>query len=242
MNRSTLETFIQKYFLGGSIDSVTWHSTAEAVSVVGAPSDRQVISFIDTDAITLPSGDYSIYDTTQLKSLLRVLNTNVEIKPEITDDIATAFIISDKPHGGNTSVKFVLSDPSVIPPEADEPDLSPFDMTIHIDDTFIAQFIKATSAIAGVETFTVITKDTPKFVVGYSDMNTTRIDVDVETDGSLDNPLTFSSVYLKEVLMANKDAKEGLIEVSAHGAMKLSFTDEIFRSRYYLLQINQSTF
>jgi len=242
MNRSILESFIQRYFLGGTIDSVTWHSTTDGVSVIGTPSDQQVVCFVDTKEIVLPSGDYSIYDTTQLKTLLRVLNSTVEIKPEFTDAIATAFLISDKPHGGNTSVKFVLSDPSVIPDEADEPDLSPFDMTVHIDDGFIAQFIKATSAIAGVETFTVLTTDTPKFVVGYSDMNTTRIDVDVETDGSLENPITFSSVYLKEVLMANKDAKEGTIEISNEGVMKISFVDDIFRSRYYLLQIASSNF
>lgn len=242
MKRSTLEAFIQRYYLNRTIDSVIWRSTGEGVSVIGVPPDMQVISFVDTDAIKLQSGDYPIYDTSQLMTLLGVLNSEVEIKPEFTDEIATAFLISDKPHGGNTSVKFVLSDPSVIPTEADEPDLSPFDMSVHIDENFIAQFIKATSAISGVETFTVLTNNTPKFVLGYSDMNTTRIDVDVETDGSLDNPITFSSPYLKAVLMANKDAKEGMIDISSQGVMRISFVDDMFRSRYYLLQIASDNF
>jgi len=115
MQKSSIETFIQKYTLGGAINSVTLDSTNGALSVSGVTQDMQAMAFVKSDKLSLPSGRYSIYDTSQLRSLLGVFgqSDDINVNVETSQDVPVALQIDDHPF--NTKVKFVLSDPQVIP-------------------------------------------------------------------------------------------------------------------------------
>jgi hypothetical protein len=69
-------------------------------------------------------------------------------------------------------------------------------------------------------------------------MNTTRISLGVESYGQLEKNLTFSAKYLKDIFMANKEAKSGSIEVSDRGILFTKFDSDEFISEYYLLKIS----
>jgi hypothetical protein len=69
-------------------------------------------------------------------------------------------------------------------------------------------------------------------------MNTTRISLGVESTGDLEEKLTFSAKYLKDIFLANKDAKTGNIEVSNSGLLSIKFDDGNFVSEYYLVKIS----
>ena len=248
MQKSSIETFIQKYTLGGAINSVTLDSTNGALSVSGVTQDMQAMAFVKSDKLSLPSGRYSIYDTSQLRSLLGVFgqSDDINVNVETSQDVPVALQIDDHPF--NTKVKFVLSDPQVIPDAPTITTLPDFNLTIPFDEEFMSRFVKATSALSEVDTFTIISgtqqadghtsnADTT-LVIGYTDMNTTRISLGVESFGGLQKKLTFSARYLKDIFLANKTAKTGNIEVSNSGLLSIKFDDGGFISEYYLVKIS----
>lgn len=248
MQKSSIETFIQKYTLGGAINSVTLDSTNGALSVSGVTQDMQAMAFVKSDKLSLPSGRYSIYDTSQLRSLLGVFgqSDDINVNVETSQDVPVALQIDDHPF--NTKVKFVLSDPQVIPDAPTITTLPDFNLTIPFDEEFMSRFVKATSALSEVDTFTIISgtqqadghtsnADTT-LVIGYTDMNTTRISLGVESFGGLEKKLTFSARYLKDIFLANKTAKTGNIEVSNGGLLSIKFDDGGFISEYYLVKIS----
>ena len=248
MQKSSIETFIQKYTLSGAINSVTLDSTNGALSVSGVTSDMQAMAFVKSDRLSLPSGRYSIYDTSQLRSLLGVFgqSDDINVNVETSQDVPVALQIDDHPF--NTKVKFVLSDPQVIPDAPRIASLPDPDLTISFDQNFMSRFVKATSALSEVDSFTIVVRsqqadghtasaDTT-LVIGYTDMNTTRISLGVESYGCLEKNLTFSAKYLKDIFLANKETQSGSIEVSDRGILSTKFDNDGFVSDYYLLKIS----
>ncbi|MEK9767552.1 MAG: hypothetical protein VW683_01415 [Betaproteobacteria bacterium] len=246
MKKAVVENFIQKYSLGGAIDSVNWHVENGTLSVTGTPQDTQVISFVDTDALDLSDGTYSIYDTTQLRSFLNVMGGDINLDVVTNGSRPISFKMDDKPSGGRTKIQFVLSDPNVIPKESKEADLGDFDVGMDINKDFMTRFIRSKSALSDLNVFTVVTDEdeNTSFILGYdSNMLTSQIQMEVETDGGLELPRTFSANYLKEIFAANKDCERGRIEIHERsemvGVMKVSFEHDDYNVRYYLLQINK---
>jgi hypothetical protein len=78
---------------------------------------------------------------------------------------------------------------------------------------------------------------TATVVIGYSTLNTNRISINANTDkiAKLD-AISFSANYLKEILAANKEAKNGKLEVSSKGLSRASFEVDGITSTYYLVQ------
>ena len=248
MKKSLLETFIQKYTLGGAINSVNLDSTDGVLSVSGTTQDMQAMAFVKSDKLSLPTGNYSIYDTSQLRSLLGVFgqSDDINVNIETSQDVPVALQIDDHPF--NTKVKFVLSDPQVIPDAPRIASLPDADLTISFDQNFMSRFVKATSALSEVDTLTIVSRsqqadghtasaDTT-LVIGYTDMNTTRISLGVESYGRLEKNLTFSAKYLKDIFLANRETKSGSIEVSDRGILSTKFDNDGFVSDYYLLKIS----
>ena len=76
-------------------------------------------------------------------------------------------------------------------------------------------------------------------VSNYSTLNTNRITWPVTPEGESSELSTtcFSAELFKEILVANKDADEGYIEVSSAGLAKVEFTGKDYLSTYYLVQL-----
>ena len=115
-------------------------------------------------------------------------------------------------------------------------------MTIEIDDLFVHTFIKAKSALADVDTFAIMSDGSDNqadIILGYSSLNTNRVKIRASTNVPVAlNPISFSAKYLREILVANKDAKGGKLEVSSKGLARTTFTADGVTSTYYLVQID----
>jgi len=148
MEKSKLEKFIAKYNLGGSCESV------------------------------LDEGEYGIFDTKQLSSMLSVLGEGIKITTKKNSGKVSAIHLTDD----NAKVDYVLADSAVIPAAPDLKQLPSFDIEIKLDQKVMNTFLKAKGALSDVETFTILSDgDSAQIVLGYSDMNTNRITMDVET-------------------------------------------------------------
>jgi len=236
MEKSMLERFISKYNLGGSCESVTFNSDGTALSVKAISDDKNVLAHVSYNSAKFPQGDFGVYETKKLRSILSVLNDGLTIKSNINNNKATGLNITD----GDTKVTFVLSDTSVIPAVPDLKKLPPMEFAITLDEKFINTFIKAKSALSDVETFAVMSEGEEKsatVVIGYSTLNTNRISITAHTDKSAKlEPINFSANYLKEILASNKEAKNGKLEVSSKGLARASFEVDGISSTYYLVQ------
>lgn len=234
MEKSKFEKFINKYNLGGSCESVLYVVDNNSLTTRAISDDKNVLCEITAPSMGLPNGSYAVYETAKLRSLLGVLGEQLTVTPKN----ATGINFADTA----TEVTFVLADTSVIPNVPDLKKLPPFDMMVQMDEQFINTFVRAKSALAEVDTFTVMSDGTSNkadVVLGYSSLNTNRVRISTDTEEAVEmKPISFSAKYLREILVANKDAKGGKLEISSKGLLRTSFTVDNITSTYYLVQID----
>ena len=105
---------------------------------------------------------------------------------------------------------------------------------------FAEKLIKSKNALPETENFAVESSDAgTKMILNYSTLNTNRITWAVVPEITANdlNATCFSANLFKEILSANKDAKEGYIEVSKAGLARESCKGEAYTSTYYLVQL-----
>lgn len=238
MEKSKLEKFITKYNLGGSCESVIFKSDGDTLSVRAISDDKNVLGEVSVEDIKFPEGEFGVYETKKLRSILSVLDENFTIKPSVNNGKTTGLGITD----GSTKVTFVLADATVIPAVPDLKKLPPMDFTITLDEKFVSTFIKAKGALSEVETFAVMSKgeeNTAEVVIGHSTLNTNRITVTAKTDKAVKmEPISFSANYLRDILTANKEVTNGTLQVSSKGLSVAKFSGNGYTSTYYLVQIS----
>ena len=99
--------------------------------------------------------------------------------------------------------------------------------------------LEAKSKLADENNFTFTCKDNKgQIILGHSNINTNRIKIDVDCtcDGDIE-PISFSANFLKEILVANKEAKDATLKISSQGLAHISFEIDEYKSDYYLVEI-----
>lgn len=236
MEKSKLERFISKYNIGGACESVKLVSNGTELSVRSISDDKNVLAEIVSHDMSFPAGEFSIYETKKLRSLLGVLGEKLKVAPNAANGKSVGLNMSD----ADTKVTFVLADESVIPKVPDLKKLPPVDIEVILDEKFVNTFARAKGALAEVDTFTVTSDGTDAhIVIGYSTLNTNRVNIKVstKTNAKID-PISFSANYLKEILLSNKEIKDGILKVSSKGISVAEFDGEGFTTKYYLVQID----
>jgi hypothetical protein len=238
MEKSKFEKFIGKYNLGGSCESVLYNVENSSITTRAISDDKNVLCEVIAPSMGLKDGNYAVYETAKLRSLLGVLGETLSVNVKKSGDKAVGMTFDDT----NTEVTFVLADATVIPAVPDLKKLPPFEMTIEMDEQFINTFVKAKGALADVDTFAVMSEgedETANVVLGFSSLNTNRVKLKAKTTEATElKPTSFSAKYLREILVANKDAKGGKLEISSKGLARTSFNVDNIKSTYYLVQID----
>jgi hypothetical protein len=239
MEKKTFERFISKYNLGGSCESVVYTVSGDSsISTRAISDDKNVLCEVTGPSMGFPIGNYSVYDTSKLRGMLNVLGDQLTVNVRSTGDRPTSMAFKDN----STEVTFVLADDSVIPSVPDLKKLPPFELSIVLDETLINTFVKAKGALSEVDTFAVMSdghSNTAEIVLGFSSLNTNRIKLTANTIEAVAlDPISFSAKYLREIFVANKDAKGGHLEVSSKGLAKTTFTVDGIESTYYLVQVS----
>ena len=230
MEKLKLDGFINRYNLGGEVESVMLNSTDSDVSVKMISDDKTLLGDVTVKEKEFPTGDFGIYTTSQLKGLLSVLDSSIKV-----EETTGAIKFSDK----GTKVQYMLAAPSVIPAVPDLKALPEFDSDLTLDDEFVNKFIKSKGALADADTFTFTCKDNKgEIILGYSSINSNRISINVNCvcEGDIE-PIAFSAKYLKAILIANKGSNKSSLKISSKGLAHLSFEDGDYVSNYYLVEI-----
>lgn len=239
MNKTLLENFINKFNLAGEVEAVTIVSDGTLTSVSFATNDQSAIGFVSSNTLNLPAGKFDVFETAKLKSLLAVLDDDIEVDvvADSIDGTPTALIMKDSA----TKVKFALADNSVIPIVPALKSIPPFEVEIDLDQKLFTTFVKASGALRDSETFTIVPKkDETKIVIGHSEhsnQNSVAITVTTQVTDDL-KPLSFNAAYLRSMIQANKDTTGGKLFMSSKGLSKVTFDVPNFTVEYYLVRVS----
>ena len=233
MEKVKFDGFINRYNLGGEVESVMVKSEGTNLSVRMISDDKTLLGDVSVSGTDFPNGEFGIYTTSQLRGLLSVLDNTIDV-----EEVTGALKFSDK----GTKMQYMLAAPSVIPAVPDLKALPDFNVEITLDDEFVNKFIKSKGALADADTFTFTCGDGKgpgQIILGYSSINSNRISIDVNCTCSTDkvDPIAFSAKYLKAILLANKGSKSSSLKISSSGLAHLNFVDGDYTSNYYLVEI-----
>ena len=235
MQKSKLNRFIQKYNLGGNVNSVKWKANGNSLSTSFVTPDKSLLGNVKVDRFQFEDAEIGVYQTDQLKSLINVLGDDVSLDLTRFGDKAVSLKIKH----GTTSVDYVLSDLSVISDPPQMKRLPEFGTKIKLDSNFISTFIKGKGALSDVDTFSVVKNDNGcDVVIGYSSTNTNRVNIPTECDScDIDKPITFNANLFKEVLVSNRECSSAILEVSTEGLARVNFKIDDFDSTYYIVSM-----
>lgn len=230
MEKVKFDGFINRYNLGGEVESVMVKSEGSDLSVRMISDDKTLLGDVSVSGTDFPNGEFGIYTTSQLRGLLSVLDNTIDV-----EEVTGALKFSDK----GTKMQYMLAAPSVIPAVPDLKALPPFNVEITLNDEFVNKFIKSKGALADADTFTFTCKDNKgEIILGYSSINSNRISISVDCtcEGDVD-PIAFSAKYLKAILLANKGSNASSLKISSQGLAHLNFVEGDYTSNYYLVEI-----
>ena len=234
MEKSKLQSFINRYYLAGNCEAVTLKESEESITCELIDMDQTVVGKIKWNTTPFMKGMLGINHTGALIKMLGAVGENINIDVKEAAGKNYAMKISE----GTTQATFMLADTTVIPavPTINaEPD---YQVQIPVNEEFINKFIKAKNALPDAKNFAVqVQNGIIKFIINYTTVNSDNITFEVGTSTGVDmEPVCFSADKLKEVLVANK-GDVGQLHVSPDGLSRIDFVGADFESSYWLVML-----
>ena len=219
INKKVISDIVSKYSLGNNIEKVKWVITDDKFTINFINDSKNLVgNVIYNQQIGLKSGDYGIFNTSQLIKCLNILDGDI-----LVDATTSKLNLADT----NYDIKFNLADPAVIP---NVPDVSnnedEWSAKFDISDEFITRFVKSKDALSELDTFTIETRDGFDdleliFTVGTNITNTIEFKVDNAVMNHTFEALPFDSNLMKEILKANRDYHSGEIRINKKGLLDI---------------------
>ena len=233
MQKDKLNRFIQKYNLGGNVNSVKWDSKGNKLITKFVTPDKSLLGEVVVDKFGFEDAELGIYQTDQLQKLLNVLTDDINLSLKKVGSKAVSLKVSDNA----TSVDYVLSDLTIIPQPPNLKHIPNFGTQIKLDSNFINTFIKGKSALSDVDFFTIVNKDGDlSVVIGYASTNTNRVNIPVNSiSNDITDSISFNANFFKEILVANKECTEAIFKIWTEGLSKLEFKVDDYTSTYFLV-------
>ena len=236
-DKRIIDSFIDKYHLGGNIERIKWVSDNEPLSANFINDSQNLVGKIITKNFQFPVGEFGIYSTSTLSKLLGILENEVMFEVQKEGGTPSKFTIADT----SMDISFNLADPQVIP---NVPTINKTEgnVEIELDEEFTTKFIKAKDAV-GEEVFYISTRDgfTSKevvFTIGNNNTNSVSFAIDIVEGGSnieLDN-IPFNSDLVKEIFKHNKRFEFGFVQINPKGLMTFAFKFGDLETNYYLVR------
>jgi hypothetical protein len=234
MEKSKLQSLINRYYLAGNCEAVKLKENAEGINCELIDMDQTVVGKIQWNTTPFMKGELGINHTGALIKMLSALGENIEIDVKDAAGKNYAMKISE----GKTEATFMLADTTVIPAVPSINAEPAYQIEIPVNEEFITRFIKAKNALPDAKNFAVQVKGgTIRFIINYSTVNADNITFEVGTTTSADmDPVCFSADKLKEVLVANR-GDSGKLHVSPDGLARIDFSGSDFESSYWLVML-----
>tara|TARA_Y100000389_G_scaffold84984_1_gene81733 strand:- start:412 stop:1119 length:708 start_codon:yes stop_codon:yes gene_type:complete len=233
MEKSKLQSFINRYYLAGNCEAVTVKANGESVNCELIDIDQTVVGKVKWKTNPFMQGELGINHTGALTKMLSAVGEKIDI--EVNDAQGKNYAMKIKE--GSTTMTFMLADTSVIPAVPSINAEPEYEVTIDIDELFVNKFIKAKNALPDAKNFAVqVQNGKIKFIINYTTINSDNVTFEIGGTANDLDPICFSADKLKEVLTANKGDK-GTMHISSNGLARIDFTGTDFDSNYWLVQL-----
>lgn len=250
MEKTKIESFIKKYTLGGTINSVIWKNNQDNLTVTAMTSDKKLFASVELNGAAkgfIDGQDVGVMTTDRLKKMLALLEDNVSLSLDVDDKDKTRarkILLDD----GKMSQNYVTSEPSAIDPVPSMKNIPPFDVEINLTPEFNDKFTRSFAALGddgGLFTV-VMNKKTKKLdvVFGYkSTGNSDRIALGshvtaVAGKDTIKEPISFTAKNLKEIISANSEVTDAVLKICEAGLAGVSFNKDGIASQYYLVKVD----
>lgn len=237
ITKTLLQSFIQKYHLGGLNNPAKWRIKNNTLTVYAGEKGKVCKIFLKD--FKFEDCELGIFDTDKLLRLLKITEHELVITPEKQKAIYTKLKISDK----NFDLTYSLADLMVFKKIQYVADLDDYEIKLDIDKDQLANLIKAKGALSDESRLNISTtindfgEAVCDFTFGDSANYANKINYRVKGDIAGDKiKLPFNSNIMREILTSNKDMDTCKISISALGLMKIEFTSEEMESEYYMLR------
>ena len=110
MNKQKLVKFIDKYSLGGLVNSAILSFKDNTLNTRFTSGDKSLLGILSMDNWDFEDGEFGVYNTEQLVKLLSVLDDDVTMSVSKTEEKAISIQLSDSV----SKVNYMLTDTSVI--------------------------------------------------------------------------------------------------------------------------------
>ena len=241
MNKQTLTSVVDKYYLNGTVEAVKWVITDKNITIDFITPMKNLVGKIVSPNFDLEDSEVGIYNTSQFYKLVKIMNDTVVLKLNKSErGTPLELTLADNQYDLN----YYLSDLNLIEtvPSINEP--ADYDAELDIDSDFINKFTSAKKALGDVKQFTAkceVNDGTMDLLIiigegnGYA--NKIKFKTKCEALFGLDE-IPFPADVMMEVLKANEDATEGKLQISQEGLMKISFKEDGIESTYYLVRLS----
>lgn len=235
INKLKLQSFIDKYYLGGANSQAKWRFVDNSLTVYAGRAGR--VCKVVLEDFDFEDCELGIFDTEKLNKLISITQGDLVIKPVKTRNITTKLSISDV----NYDLTYSLADIIIMDKVTYYRDPEAYEIVIELSADDIKNLIKAKSALQDEDNMlmNVINDDNDGLVCevlfGDSSGFANKISYKLLGEITEDNiSIPFNSNLFKEILSSNKDMDLGTMRISKLGMLKLSFSKEGMTSEYFL--------
>lgn len=241
MNKQTLTSAIDKYYLNGTVEAVKWVVKDKVATIDFITPMKNLVGKVISPNFDLENSEVGIYNTSQFYKLVKIMDSTVVLKLNKSErGTPLELTLADNQYDLN----YYLSDLNLIEtvPSINEP--TDYDAELDIDNDFISKFTNAKKALGDIKQFTTKCESTDGIMEllitigegnGYA--NKIKFKTKCEALFGLDE-IPFPADVMMEVLKANEDATEGKLKISQEGLMKISFKEDGIESTYYLVRLS----
>lgn len=239
MQKQTITSVVDKYYLNGTTEAVKWVIKDKNITVDFITPLKNLVGKITSPNFDLEDSEVGIYNTSQFYKLVKIMDDTVILKLNKSErGTPLELTLADNQYDLN----YYLSDLSLIEtvPTINEPNI--YDASVPITSEFINKFINAKKALGDTKQFTIKSEYTKEegmnliVVIGDGSGYANKIKFKTPCEALLGlDELPFPSDVMNEILKAN--ITSGKIEISNEGLMKLSFKEDDIESIYYLVRL-----
>lgn len=256
MNKDTLDLMIKKYYLSNQIETSIWKifNDKKQLRMAGSGGEQDLSVIVEYNNFAdLPTTEFAVNDTTKLLKMLNVLDGDVKITPQQDNNGKIYSIVVNS--ANNIEIEYVTADINMIRATniiklIGRSDKQIPQVKILLDDDFISTFITSTVALPDSENVVFkMNKDNKlEMLFGHVQgankaLNTSKIKYQPKTvDGAdvLPEILGFKANYIKQILIANKDCKDAVLELACYDSpiAYVKFVNTDMTSIYHFKGIN----
>ena len=155
MNKQILTSIIDKYHLGGTVESVKWIIKDKNIVINFITPFKNLVGKITSSNIDLEDSEIGIYNTSQFVKLVKIMDNYIVLKLNKSErGTPLELTLADNQYVLN----YYLSDLNLIEtvPNINEPET--YDATLSINNEFIEKFVNAKKALGDIKQFIIKTE------------------------------------------------------------------------------------